>query len=265
MPCAADGARPEQVAAPDAGVLLLLDDRQRRPSTRRRPVGGRDDLRGGVPGGRQLGVGAVPDRWPGVLEQPGKRNPVLVGQFQKRSWGGRQGVSGREDRWGGSCGRAAGHNCRRPKGYRALGAASGLSRLPEFGAGVPGRLAWGVRQRHRCPDDDAKLLHCTVVGEPGLDLVAGLVVPLGDVQVLLLLAPARRAAHEVGSALQARPRHAGPRQREVVGPEVGAADQRLLVRRDLEAPRPRPPARWPGPARTGRGPAPRSRGSGRRG
>ena len=90
-------------------------------------------------------------------------------------------------------------------------------------------------------------------------------VPLGRVQVLLLLAPARRPAHEVGSALQARARHAGPRQREVVGPEVGAADQRLLVGGDLEAPRPRPPARWPGPATTGRAPAPRSRGSGRRG
>ena len=191
---------------------------------------------------------------------------MLIGQFQKRSWGGRQGVSGREDRWGGStCGRAAAHNCRRPKGYRALGAASGLSRLPELRAGVPGRLVGRVADKHCCPDDDAKLLHCAVVVEPRLDLVAGLVVPLGGVLVLLLLAPARRPAHEVRPALQARPRHAGPGQREVVGAEVGALDQGLLVGSDLEAPRPRPPGRWPAPARTGRGPAPRSRGSGRRG
>jgi hypothetical protein len=41
-------------------------------------VGGRDRLRRGVPRRRQLGERAEPDGWPGVLEEPGERNPMLI-------------------------------------------------------------------------------------------------------------------------------------------------------------------------------------------
>lgn len=80
--------QPQQVPAPDPGVLLLLHYRLGGLRLDDRQVGSRDALRGGVPGGGKFGERAVPDRWPGVFEQPGQRNPVLVGQFQKRSWEG---------------------------------------------------------------------------------------------------------------------------------------------------------------------------------
>ena len=98
MPCAADGGQAEQVPAPDARVLLLLDYRQRSLGLDHGRVGRGDRFRRGVAGRRQLGEGAVPDRRAAVLEEPGERNPMLIGQIQKRSWGGGQGVSGREDR-----------------------------------------------------------------------------------------------------------------------------------------------------------------------
>jgi len=51
-------------------------------------VGGFERLRRRVPSRGELGQRAVPEGRPGILEQPGERNPVLVRQFQERSWGG---------------------------------------------------------------------------------------------------------------------------------------------------------------------------------
>ena len=192
---------------------------------------------------------------------------MLVGQFQKRSWGGRQGVSGREDRWGGSpaVGRRR-HNCRRPKGYRLLEPRLASPGLPEFGAGAPSGLTRGVADKHRCPDDDAKLLYCTVVGEPWLKLVAGLMVPLGGVPVLLLLAPARRPPHEVGPALASSspaPRLA-PARSDRTGnrrPRIRASSLGVTRSPSAAAACPIDPPE----GRLVEARAPRSRGSGRRG
>ena len=46
--------------------------------------------------------------------------------------------------------------------------------VAELGVWIPGRLVGGARYRHRCSDDDTKLLHDAIVGEPGKDLVARL-------------------------------------------------------------------------------------------
>ena len=78
----------QKIAAPGTRILLLLDHRQRSLRLAHRQVGGLLRLRRRVPSRGQLGQRAVPDGSPGVLEQPGERNPVLVRQFQERSWVG---------------------------------------------------------------------------------------------------------------------------------------------------------------------------------
>src|SRR5512143_2467765 len=110
-------------------------------------------------------------------------------------------------------------------------AAPGLPCFAKLGGIRPGWLVSGGSYRHRCPDDDAKLLHGPVVIEPGLHLIARLVVALVVVLLLLLFTPPRRAAYEVGAGLQAGTGHSVPRQREVVGAEMGTTEERVMVGR----------------------------------
>lgn len=79
------GRKPEEVPAPDSGVLLLLDYGQRRLRFGDRQVGCLDDLRRGVALRGQLAIRAVSDGGAAVFQQPGERDPVLRRKFQNRS------------------------------------------------------------------------------------------------------------------------------------------------------------------------------------
>jgi hypothetical protein len=87
----------QQISAPDPVVFLLLDYRQRCLRFVDSKMGCLNDFGRGIPFGDQLPVGAISDRRPGVLQQPGNRDPVLGRQVQNRSRGTVGGSSGGED------------------------------------------------------------------------------------------------------------------------------------------------------------------------
>jgi hypothetical protein len=83
----------QEVATPDAVILLFFDNRKSCLGFDDGLVSGLYYFRRGVALWSQFPVRAIPDRGPGVLEQPGERDPVLCGKFQNRSRrvGGRPG------------------------------------------------------------------------------------------------------------------------------------------------------------------------------
>jgi len=76
---------PKQVGGPDAGLLLLLRDGYCRPGCGNGSVGLSERLGRRIAVGCQLPEGAVADRLPPVLNQPGEGNPMLGNEFQRRS------------------------------------------------------------------------------------------------------------------------------------------------------------------------------------
>jgi len=73
----------QQVATPDACILLPLSYRQRGLGVQDGGLRGCDGVGRGKSRGSQLRIGSVPEGWPSVFEQPGEGYPVLVRQFQK--------------------------------------------------------------------------------------------------------------------------------------------------------------------------------------
>src|SRR4029079_5736816 len=117
-----------------------------------------------------------------------------------------------------------------------------------LGAGflLPGEggLAGGLELVARGPGGEGRVLGDGVAGEEvepgvldhpvevpglGIEFVARLVVVLRFVLLLLLLAPARRAADEVGAGVQIDRRHADAREAELVGAVVVAAVGELVA------------------------------------
>ena len=100
------------------------------------------------------------------------------------------------------------------------------------GAGGAGGRRPFFRRRKTCPFSgdnapkidymDAKLLSRAVIGEPGKNLVAGLVIPLRYVLVLLFLGKVGWLTHVRLAILDRRSWHPGSGEGEVVGPEVRA-------------------------------------------
>jgi len=92
--------QPQQVATPDAVVLLLLEDGGDDLRLHQRLLLTRELLGRGVANGCKLGQGAIPDRLVAVLEQPRQRDPVGSGQIHGNSilgrWPGTEGQNGRE-------------------------------------------------------------------------------------------------------------------------------------------------------------------------
>ena len=77
----------QQVPTPYPVVLLFLNYRQRDFRIVDGEMGCLDNFGRGIPFGGQLPVGAISDRGPGILQQPGNRGPVLGRQVQNRSRG----------------------------------------------------------------------------------------------------------------------------------------------------------------------------------
>src|SRR5688572_353157 len=65
-----------------------------------------------------------------------------------------------------------------------------LPGFPELRVPVPDGLAGAIPYGNCCPDDDAKLLNCSGMGEPGQHFIAGLMVALLCVLALLVVAVA---------------------------------------------------------------------------
>ena len=88
---------------------------------------------------------------------------------------------------------------------------------------------WSVADSHRCPQDDAKLLQRTVIGEPGQYLVGWLVVSLIRVFGLLLVSVVPGFTDVLLTILDGRARNTGSSEGEVIRAKVGAVEQRILV------------------------------------
>ncbi len=91
-----------------------------------------------------------------------------------------------------------------------------------------------VRDRHRCTDDDSKLLHCPVILERGKYFIAGLVVTLLGVLVLDPNPIVCRLPDEPLAALDRESGNAGPGQGEVIRTEEEPPHESIHIGGHLE-------------------------------